>query len=110
MLIGSPWQRPIPAVRDDQFVLREIEETDDQALYTIVSSPLVSKFYSPPPKTVGELRRFITRSRQDHVDGDSFCLVLTTGASHTPRGLFQVRRTPGVAYMGEWGFLLAPSL
>jgi RimJ/RimL family protein N-acetyltransferase len=107
---ASPWQRPAPRLSSGSVELREIDVTDAEGLFPIVTAEAVRRFYSPPPKTPAEFRRFIDWTRQRHTQGDHVCFTVGTKSGGAPCGLFQLRRREGGFHVAEWGFCLTPSL
>jgi ribosomal-protein-alanine N-acetyltransferase len=73
----------LPVYRGDALTLREVEDTDAASLAQHVSSEEVTRFISPPPRTVTALERWIGRMRTRRSNGSMACFaIVPTGQAH----------------------------
>jgi len=101
------WRAGLPVLRGRQLVLREIRESDAQALMTLLGTEEVSRFIWEPPSSIDVFEAFIAKARAQRAAGACACYVVTLKGLDTAIGLFQIREvTPGLS-TAEWGFAIA---
>src|SRR5262249_610677 len=67
----------------------------------------VSRFISPPPRTVEGFERFITWTIRQRELGQYVCFAVVPRGSDRAIGLFQVRTLDSDFTSAEWGFAIA---
>ena len=53
------WREALPVLEGRRIVMREPRASDAAALYTVLSSEPVSRFITPPPRTVDAFEKYI---------------------------------------------------
>ena len=104
------WRAGLPVLDASRARLRELRRTDAPALMSLLGVPAVSRFLTPPPKSVDGLSRFIDWSHAGRAMGQVACFGVTPRSSDRLAGLFQVRAIDDHLLTAEWGFFLAPAL
>lgn len=104
--ITSDWRDRLPVLTGSHVTLRDLEITDAQSLFAMLTTEEVSRFISPPPTTVDGFERFITWARAERAAGRYACFAVVPQGMTSAIGLFQLRQLePGFA-TAEWGFAL----
>ena len=101
------WQKALPVLPGDGFTLRELRMDDALSLLALLTTEEVTRFISPPPKTVEGFERFITWVHQQREAGHYVCFAIVPDGYDTAVGLFQVRQLDHSFVTAEWGFALA---
>lgn len=100
------WHFELPAIQGEKVTLRELRDSDAQALLVMLTSEEVAEFVSPLPRTVEGFQAFIAEVYNERLAGNSFCYGIVPEGYEDAMGLFQVRQLePGFA-SAEWGFAL----
>jgi RimJ/RimL family protein N-acetyltransferase len=100
------WWRELPVLRGSTVRLREVAVQDVDALFELLTDPVVSKFISPPPPSAEAFEGFITWAHRQRRAGTCVCFaIVPDGLTHAV-GLFQVRRLDPEFKIAEWGFAL----
>jgi [ribosomal protein S5]-alanine N-acetyltransferase len=103
---SSDWKQTLPVLNGDRVQLRELRLSDAASLMSMLTTPEVARFISPPPTTVGGFERFIKWTHRERTAGRYICFAVVPNGMDTPIGLFQLRALePGFA-TAEWGFAL----
>ena len=100
------WHFGLPTIRGEKVTLREIRESDAQALLAMLTSEEVAEFVSPLPRTVDGFRGFISEVHNERLLGNSFCYGIVPDGYEDAMGLFQVRQLEPGFGSAEWGFAL----
>jgi len=110
------WRVCLPQLTSGAVVLREVRASDASALVSLLTTPQITRFISPPPQTTEGFERFIAASRRLREAGDGACFAVTLRDYDTAIGLFQVRRVSpaetdarqigGALDTAEWGFAI----
>ncbi len=100
------WRLALPDLCGERVVVRNIRGADAAPLCTVLTTPDVQRFISPPPSTIEGFERFIARSRQLQHAGQLACFAVTLKGSDTPIGLIQIRETEREFATAEWGFAI----
>jgi ribosomal-protein-alanine N-acetyltransferase len=101
------WQKALPVLHCDGFSLRELRMDDAVSLLALLTTEEVTRFISPPPKTVEGFKRFISWVHQQREAGQYVCFAIVPDGYDTAVGLFQVRQLDCSFVTAEWGFALA---
>ena len=100
------WHFGLPTIRGKKVTLREVRDSDAQALLVMLSADEVAEFVSPLPRTVEGFTAFIAEARLDRSIGRSFCFGVVPNGYEDAMGLFQVRELEPGFGCGEWGFAI----
>ena len=87
-------------------MLREVRESDAQALLAMLSTDEVAEFVSPLPRTIDGFHGFIREVHDERLAGNSFCYGIVPDGYEDAMGLFQVRQLEPGFGSAEWGFAL----
>ena len=103
---GADWRDGLPVLRGARVTLRELQLIGVPGLITNLTTAEVTRFLSPPPRTVEEFERFIAWIHWERADGRYACFAVVPEEFDASVGLFQLRMPePGFA-TAEWGFAL----
>ena len=103
----AQWQTGLPVLQGDGFSLRELRTSDAVSLLALLTTEEVTRFISPPPKTVEGFERFIEWAHREREAGRYVCYAIVPEGYDTAVGLFQVRQLDFSFETAEWGFALA---
>ncbi len=113
---ADDWRFSLPVLSAGEVMLREVRTGDAPALVSLLTTPEITRFISPPPQTADGFERFIAASQRMRVSGEGACFAVTLRDYNTAIGIFQVRQvTPsedearqigGAMDTAEWGFAL----
>lgn len=101
------WRAGLPVLQGKGFTLRELRMTDATSLLSLLTTEEVTRFISPPPKTVEGFERFIAWAQRERDAGRYVCYAIVPDGYDTAVGLFQVRQLDSSFATAEWGFALA---
>src|SRR5258705_1083921 len=87
----TDWRAGLPDFVGSLVTLRELRLTDAPALLAALTAEQVSRFISPPPKTVGQFERFILWTHRRREEGEYICYAVVPRGSDCAIGIFQVR-------------------
>jgi ribosomal-protein-alanine N-acetyltransferase len=104
---AETWRTALPVLRGNGVTLRELRTSDAPSLLALLTSEEVTRFISPPPKTVEGFERFINWVRNERDAGRYVCFAVVPDGYDVAVGLFQVRQLEGSFANAEWGFALA---
>ena len=103
---GADWRDGLPVLCGTRVTLRELQLIDVPGLITNLATAEVTRFLSPPPRTVEEFERFIAWTHWECAAGSYACFAVAPEEFDAAVGLFQLRMLePGFA-TAEWGFAL----
>jgi len=100
------WHFGLPTLSGDKVTLREVRDSDAQALLAMLSTDEVAEFVSPLPRTVDGFHGFIREVHDERLAGNSFCYGIVPDGYEDAMGLFQVRQLEPGFGSAEWGFAL----
>ena len=100
------WHFGLPTIRGDKVTLREVRDSDAEALLTMLTSEEVAEFISPLPRTIEGFSGFISEVHNERLLGNSFCYGIVPDGYEDAMGLFQVRQLEPGFGSAEWGFAL----
>jgi len=100
------WHFGLPTLSADKVTLREVRDSDAQALLAMLSTDEVAEFVSPLPRTVDGFHGFIREVHDERLAGNSFCYGVVPDGYEDAMGLFQVRQLEPGFGSAEWGFAL----
>jgi ribosomal-protein-alanine N-acetyltransferase len=104
--IPFDWHFGLPSIRGENVTLREVQESDAQALLAMLTTEEVAEFVSPLPRTVDGFSGFIVEARHERTLGSSFCFAVVPDGYEDAMGLFQVRQLETGFGSAEWGFAI----
>ena len=104
---STEWQKALPVLHGDGFSLRELRSADAVSLLALLTTEEVTRFISPPPKTIEGFERFISWVHSQRQAGRYVCFAIVPDGYDTAVGLFQVRQLDSAFETAEWGFALA---
>ncbi|HKY20497.1 MAG TPA: GNAT family protein [Vicinamibacterales bacterium] len=100
------WHFGLPTIRGANVTLRELRDSDAQALLAMLTTAEVAEFVSPLPRTEGGFSRFIAETLHQRALGNSFCFGVVPDGYEDAMGLFQVRQLEPSFGSAEWGFAI----
>ncbi|MEW6320050.1 MAG: GNAT family protein [Acidobacteriota bacterium] len=100
------WRQRLPILRGEGFTLRELRVEDAPALMTMLTTPEVARFISPPPTSIEGFERFIEWVDREREAGNYVCFAVVPDGAEVAIGLFQVRTLEPGFGTAEWGFAL----
>jgi ribosomal-protein-alanine N-acetyltransferase len=100
------WRTAPPVLHGDDVTLRELRLSDAASLLALLTTEEVTRFISPPPKTVEGFERFITWAQNEREAGRYVCFAVVPDGYDTAVGLFQVRQLDSSFETAEWGFAI----
>ena len=104
--IPFDWHFGLPTIRGENVTLREVQESDAEALLAMLTTEEVAEFVSPLPRTVDGFSGFIAEARHERTLGSSFCFAVVPDGYEDAMGLFQVRQLEPGFGSAEWGFAI----
>lgn len=104
--IPFDWHFGLPTLRGENVTLREVQESDAEALLAMLTTEEVAEFVSPLPRTVDGFSGFIADARHERALGSSFCFAVVPDGYEDAMGLFQVRQLEPRFGSAEWGFAI----
>jgi ribosomal-protein-alanine N-acetyltransferase len=104
--IFPEWRQQPPVLHAPGFSLREVEPRDANSLLAMLTTPEVTRFITPPPRTLEGFERFIEWARTQRAAGSFLCFAVVPQSCHEAVGVFQLKSlTPGFG-VAELGFAL----
>lgn len=100
------WQFGLPVIHGSKITLREVRDSDAEALMAMLTTEEVAEFVSPLPRTVEGFSAFIAETHEQRMLGNSFCFAIVPDGYDDAMGLFQVRQLEPGFGSAEWGFAL----
>ena len=100
------WPFGLPTIRGEKVTLREVRDSDAEALLTMLTSEEVAEFISPLPRTIEGFSGFISEVHNERLLGNSFCYGIVPDGYEDAMGLFQVRQLEPGFGSAEWGFAI----
>ena len=100
------WHFGLPSLRGEKVTLRELRDSDAQALMAMLTTEEVAEFISPLPRTVEGFVGFIQEVHNERLLGNSFCFGIVPDGYDDAIGLFQVRQLEPGFGSAEWGFAI----
>jgi RimJ/RimL family protein N-acetyltransferase len=103
---AGDWRGHLPLLRAGSATLRELQPSDAASLFALLSTDEVTRFISPPPKTVQGFERFIAWTRHEQSHGRYICYGIVPDGQDCAVGIIQVRQLDPDFATAEWGFAL----
>lgn len=100
------WSDALPVLTGALSTLRELEPEDARVLLPLISAPEVSRFISPPPRTLEQFTWFIESGRTERAAGRYAAFALIPHGHGAPVGVVQLRQTERGFTTAEWGFVM----
>jgi RimJ/RimL family protein N-acetyltransferase len=100
------WWQDLPILQGHSVRLREVAPEDVEALFELLTDPIVSRYISPPPPSATAFEGFITWAHRQRLAGDCVCFAIVPEGLNQAVGLFQVRRLDPEFKIAEWGFVM----
>ena len=88
--MSNEWREALPLYRSDALTLREVEDADAASLAQHLASEEVTRFISPPPRTLEALERWIARARARRAEGARACFAIVPANSSNAAGFIQL--------------------
>jgi ribosomal-protein-alanine N-acetyltransferase len=104
--VSSDWKTQMPVLQAKGITLRELRMSDASSLLALLTTEEVTRFISPPPKTVEGFERFIQWAQREREVGRYVCFAVVPTGYDTAVGLFQIRQLDPSFGTAEWGFAL----
>src|SRR4051812_40061940 len=104
--VTTDWKKGLPTLQAHGITLRELRMSDATALLALLTTEEVTRFISPPPKTVEGFERFIAWTIREREAGRYLCFAVVPDGYDTAVGLFQVRQLDPSFGTAEWGFAI----
>jgi RimJ/RimL family protein N-acetyltransferase len=105
----SDWRTGLPSIHVDGATLRELRRSDAPSLLAALTNSHVTRFISPPPKTVDGFERFIAWTAHERVAGHYICFAIVPEGCEHAVGIIQLRQLEPGFGVAEWGFALDPA-
>jgi RimJ/RimL family protein N-acetyltransferase len=105
-VVTTDWRDGIAPMIGLGVTLRELQLSDAQSLFTMLTTEEVSRFISPPPSTIEGFERFIAWTHRERAAGNYVCLAVVPDGYDTAIGIFQVRQLEPGFKTAEWGFAI----
>ena len=105
-VVPSDWRSELPVLHAGRVTLRELRASDASSLHQMLTTEEVSRFISPPPKTVAGFERFIEWAQRERAAGHYVCFAVVPEGFDCAVGLFQIRQLGQTFEVAEWGFAL----
>ena len=103
----TEWRNALPVLQGQGVTLRELHLSDAASLLALLTTEEVTRFISPPPKTIEGFERFIQWAQRERDAGRYACFAVVPEGYDTAVGIFQVRQLDCSFETAEWGFALA---
>src|SRR5437016_6068979 len=103
------WWLQLPVLTGTSLYLREVEASDAEALFEMLTDPRVSQYISPPPPSLSAFDGFIEWAQRQREAGTGVCFAVVPKGLEQAIGLFQVRALDGTFQLAEWGFAMGAS-
>ena len=104
--VCSDWKDKLPVLKGKGITLRELRTSDAASLLALLTTEEVTRFISPPPKTLEGFERFIQWTQREREAGRYICFAVVPDGYDTAVGLFQVRQLDPMFGTAEWGFAI----
>jgi ribosomal-protein-alanine N-acetyltransferase len=102
----SDWRLQVPVLHAPGFDLREVEPGDAASLLAMLTTPEVTRFITPPPRTLEGFERFIGWARAQRAAGTFVCFAVVPQSCNEAVGVFQLKSlAPGFG-VAELGFAI----
>jgi RimJ/RimL family protein N-acetyltransferase len=100
------WTSRVPELANNVVTLREVRRTDAPSLFTMLTTPEVRRYMSPPPIDIAGFERFIEWAQAQRRAGRYLCFAVIPKGYDVPIGIVQVRQVNEAFTIGEWGAAL----
>jgi ribosomal-protein-alanine N-acetyltransferase len=105
-LQAPDWWIQVPELVGATLRIREVEVTDADALFDLLTDPLVRQYISPPPPSVAAFEGFVGWAHRQREAGQCICFAVVPNGLKQPVGLFQLRALEPTFKSAEWGFAI----
>ncbi len=105
-VVSSNWRETLPVLSAKGITLRELQLRDAASLLALLTTEEVTRFISPPPKTLEGFERFIRWAHREREAGHYVCFAVVPAGYDTAVGIFQIRQLDPSFGTAEWGFAL----
>ena len=102
----TDWRECLPTLIGRLVTLRELSPADAPVLLPLIAAPEVSRFLSPPPRSVERFTGFIESTLRERRAGRYTGFAIVPHGSSTPVGLVQLRQLEPAFRTAEWGIAL----
>ena len=100
------WRQLPPTIVGESLTLRSLRPADAGSLLSLLTSPEVARFLSPPPTSIEGFERFIAWANEKREQGSYICFGVVPRGMDTAVGIFQLRALDHSFTAAEWGFAL----
>jgi RimJ/RimL family protein N-acetyltransferase len=100
------WWQQLPVLTGSTLQLREVEASDAEALYELLTDGRVSQYISAPPPSPAAFDGFIRWAHRQREAGTCVCLAVVPNGLQQAIGLFQLRALEPTFRIAEWGFAM----
>ncbi|BAU53049.1 GNAT family N-acetyltransferase [Mucilaginibacter gotjawali] len=100
---------PFPTITTQRLVLRQLQDDDVHELFALRTNELVNRFlYRPVPRSLNDVREFITIVNQITLDNEGLYWVITRKNEDKLLGVINLRNFSPEQYQAEIGYELHP--
>src|SRR5262245_57343702 len=103
------WWEQVPVLTGPTVDVREVEISDVNSLFDLLTEPQVTKYISSPPPTISAFHGFIMWAHRQRRAGSCVCFAVVPKGLNHAIGLFQLRALETSFKTAEWGFALGSS-
>ena len=100
------WRQQLPVLTAGDHTVRQLRPSDAMSLLAMLTSDDVTRYISPPPRTLEGFERFVAKSLHEQAAGSSFCYGIVPKGYDCVVGIIQVRAIQPDFANAEWGFAL----
>jgi [ribosomal protein S5]-alanine N-acetyltransferase len=105
--VTADWRTAAPVLDGPRLTLREVQDSDAEALCELLSRQDQPKdSFCPPPAGFEGFRRFVEWSRNRRHLGRSICFAIVPHGESSPIGILQLRSLEPTHQTAEWGISL----
>jgi len=85
------WRQQLPVLTAGNHTVRQLRPSDAMSLLAMLTSDDVTKYISPPPRTLEGFERFVAWSLREQAAGSSFCYGIVPHGYDCAVGIIQIR-------------------
>jgi RimJ/RimL family protein N-acetyltransferase len=105
-LVPDDWRQGLPRLDGRLTTLRELEVGDGTHLLTLLTTPEVTRFLSPPPRSLERFTGFIETTREERRAGRYAGFAVVPHGVDRPVGVVQIRQLEPNFRTAEWGIAI----
>jgi RimJ/RimL family protein N-acetyltransferase len=105
-LVPDDWRQGLPRLDGRLTTLRELEVGDGTHLLTLLTTPEVTRFLSPPPRSLERFTGFIETTREERRAGRYAGFAVVPHGVDQPVGVVQIRQLEPNFRTAEWGIAI----